>query len=285
MPLATWHTVGLVLAVTLVGVALFRLASLVAMPGRSLARDLRDSNAARGLLHVGEIFAILTIASSSVRNAAEGTSFARDLLWSIALGAAGVALSLAFGWIGIAVLMGARLPREIERGNVAAGLAAGSHFVATGIISSDAMAGSDWKSLGLSLVFFLIAQVTLHAFVTLFRAITAYDDTEQIQGGNLAAGISYAGATIAVAIVVARALEGHFVSWSISLKGYAGVLVSLVALYPMRQLFVQGLVLGGSPRLRGGLLDEAVGADRNQAIAAVEAITYLATAIAVGRLA
>ncbi len=285
MPLATWHTVGLVLAVTLVGVALFRLAALVAMPGRSLARDLRDSNAARGLLHVGEIFTILTIASSSVRNAAEGTSFARDLLWSVALGAAGVALSLAFGWIGIAVLMGARLAREIERGNVAAGLAAGSHFVATGIISSDAMAGSDWKSLGLSLVFFLIAQVTLHAFVTLFRAVTAYDDTEQIQGGNLAAGISYAGATIAVAIVVARALEGHFVSWSISLKGYAGVLVSLVALYPMRQLFVQGLVLGGSPRLRGGLLDEAVGADRNQAIAAVEAITYLATAIAVGRLA
>jgi uncharacterized membrane protein YjfL (UPF0719 family) len=285
MTLATWHTIGLVLAVTLVGIGLFRLAGLVAMPGRSLARDLRDSNAARGLLHVGEIFAILMIASSSVRNAAEGASLAEDLLWSVVLGAAGVALSLAFGWIGIAVLMGSRLPREIEQGNVAAGLAAGSHFVATGIISSDAMAGSDWKSLGLSLAFFLIAQITLHGFVTLFRAITAYDDTEQIQGGNLAAGISYAGVAIAVAIVVARALEGHFVSWTISLKGYAGVLVSLVALYPMRQLFVQGLVLGGAPRLRGGLLDEAVGADRNPAIAAVEAITYLATAIAVGRLA
>jgi uncharacterized membrane protein YjfL (UPF0719 family) len=265
--------------------ALFRLAGVVAMPGRSLSRDLRDSNAARGLLHVGEVFAILVIASSSVRNAAEGASLVHDLVWSTALGAAGVVLSLSFGWIGIAVLMGARLPKEIERGNVAAGVAAGSHFVATGIISSEAMAGSDWRSLGLSLGFFLIAQITLHAFVTLFRAVTAYDDTEQIQGGNLAAGISYAGVTIAVAIVVARALEGHFVSWSISLHGYAGVLVSLVALYPMRQFFVQGLLLGGSPRLRGGLLDEAIGADRNQAVAAVEAITYLATAIAVGRLA
>lgn len=273
------------LAVTLVGIALFRLAGLVTMRHRSLSRDLRESNAARGLLHVGEVFAILMIASAAVRNAAEGESLALDFAWSAALGALGVILSLSFGWLGIAVLMGARLPAEIERGNVAAGIAAGSHFVATGIICSEAMSGSDWRSIGLSFAFFLIAQITLHAFVTLFRAVTAYDDTEQIQGGNLAAGISYGGVAIAVAIVVARALEGHFVSWGVSLRGYAGVLVSLALLYPMRQLFVQGLILGGLPKLRGGLLDEAIGEDRNQAIAAVEAMTYLATAIAVGRLA
>ncbi|MET0595879.1 MAG: hypothetical protein ABW133_24480, partial [Polyangiaceae bacterium] len=121
MPLAPLHTAGLVLAVTLVGIALFRLAGLVTMRHRSLSRDLRDSNAARGLLHVGEVFAILVIASAAVRNAAEGENLALDLAWSAALGAVGVALSLSFGWLGIAVLMGARLPAEIERGNVAAG--------------------------------------------------------------------------------------------------------------------------------------------------------------------
>ena len=36
--------------------------------------------------------------------------------------------------------------------------------------------------IGLTLTFFLLRQITLLVFITLFRALTTYDDAEQIQG-------------------------------------------------------------------------------------------------------
>ena len=42
-----------------------------------------------------------------------------------------------------------------------------------------------------------IAQATLHLFVILFRSLTAYSDDQEIMGQNVAAALSYAGATLA----------------------------------------------------------------------------------------
>lgn len=285
MDLPPLYATGLVVIVALVDIVLLRLLARATFKGHSVENDLKSGNGAYRLLHVGEVFAVLLVASSAVKNAAEGESFARDLGWSVALAALGLVLVLVFGRIGLGLLFRTKLVSEIERGNVAAGLAAGAHFAATGVITSKAMAGSDLKGLGLSLVFFFLAQITLHVFVTLFRVVTSYDDAEQIQGENLAAAISYGGVAIAIAIIIARALDGNFAGWAVSLRGYSGMLIALVALYPVRQLFVQMLLLGGGLALRGGVIDQAVAADRNEGIAAVEAVSYLATAFAVARLA
>ena len=48
--------------------------------------------------------------------------------------------------------------------------------------------------------------------------------------------------------------------------------------------FVEGLVLQSRPTLRGGVLDRAIGVDRNAGMAALEALTYLATAVALVQL-
>ena len=147
------------------------------------------------------------------------------------------------------------------------------------------MAGSDLRSLGISLVFFVLGQITLHVVVSLFRALTTYDDEEQIAGENLAAALSYAGLAIAVAIIVARATEGDFGGWAVSLRGYGGVLLGILALYPVRQLFVQMLLLRAPLSLRGGPLDEGIAVQRSEAIGALEAATYVATALSIARLA
>jgi hypothetical protein len=90
---------------------------------------------------------------------------------------------------------------------------------------------------------------------------------------------------VAVAVVLARALlGGEFVGWGPALLGYATVAASALALYPVRQLIVQGLVLGRAPTLRGGALDQAIGAERNTAMAMLEALAYLATAVALVQL-
>ena len=250
----------------------------------SVAEDLRSGNSARRLLRVGQVLAIFLIAASAVKSSAEGLSVTRDIMWVAAFGSVSVMLVSVTGRLGIKMLLKSRLPKEIERGNVAAGLAAGAQYVATGIITSRAIGGTDLRSLGISLVFFVIAQLTLYMFVGLFRALTTYDDAEQIEGENLAAALSYAGVVISFAIIIARAVDGDFESWTVSLRGYGGVLLMALALYPVRQLFVQMVILRAPLTLRGGPIDTAIAVARNEGMGALEAACYLATALSIARL-
>ena len=251
---------------------------------RSLAQDLSQGNAAKSLLQVGQVLAIFLVASSTVKGVARGADLQRDVLWVAAFGVAGLALVMLTGHLGVRLLLRARLPAEVERGNVAAGVAAGAHYVATGIITARALGGDNLRELGLSVAFFTIAELTLLCFVTLFRVLTTYDDAEQIQGENLAASLSYAGVSIAISVIVARALEGDFVSWSASLRSYGAVLLSLLALYPARQILVQVVLLGAPFTLRGGRLDEGVAKERDAALGTLEAVTYLAVALSIAQL-
>ncbi|HVH46522.1 MAG TPA: DUF350 domain-containing protein, partial [Labilithrix sp.] len=181
-------------ATTLVMLVLFLLVR------RSLAADLTKGNSAQRMLGVGQVCAIFLVAANAVKTAVKGDDIMHDATWVGAFAVAGVLMIAVTGHLGVRLLLASRLPAEIERGNVAAGLAGGAHYVATGIITSHAMAGSDLKTLGISVVFFVLGQVTLHVFVSLFRALTTYDDAEQIAGENLAAALSYAGAAVALAI-------------------------------------------------------------------------------------
>ncbi|MBX3226160.1 MAG: DUF350 domain-containing protein [Labilithrix sp.] len=262
---------------------LMLVAALIAR--RSLAAELTKGNSAQRLFAVGQVSAIFLVAANAVKSSVEGESILHDATWVGAFGLAGVVLIAVTGRLGVGLLLHSRLPAEIERGNVAAGLAGGAHYVATGIITSHAMAGNDVGTLGISVVFFVLGQITLHVFVSLFRALTTYDDAEQIAGENLAAALSYAGAAIAIAIIIARAAEGDFTGWSASLKGYAGVIACVVALYPVRQVFVQMLLLRAPLKLRGGPIDEGISVERSAGLGALEAVTYIATALSITRLA
>jgi hypothetical protein len=61
-------------------------------------------------------------------------------------------------------------------------------------------------------------------------------------------------------------------------------LLFVLALYPVRQILVQMAFLGGSFALRGGSLDTAIEERRNTGAAAMEAASYVATALLVSRL-
>ena len=250
-----------------------------------VSKDLNQGNVARGLLGVGQVLAVFLVAGSVVKNGAKGENLVHDITWVAAFAVAGVLLVSLTGRLGVQVLLQSRLLKEIDRGNAAAGLAAAANYVATGIITSRAVVGAGLHDLGLALVFFVLAQITLHVFAALFRALTTYDDAEQIAGENLAAALSYSGLLIAVAIVVARAVEGEFTGWVPAFKGYGLVLVTLLAFYPVRQLFVQMVLLHAPLSLRGGKLDVAIANERNVGMGALEAATYVATALAIAELA
>lgn len=252
--------------------------------GRSAPADLLHGNAAHAMVQVGQVVGAFLVGAAAVKGCVHGQGLAHDLPRVAGFAVVGLALVLVIGHLGIRLLLRAQLGAELARGNVAAGVAAGAHYAATAVITSHAVSGGDLHDLGLSLVFFAIGQVTLHLFITLFRALTVYDDAEQIKGENLAAALSYAGVSLAVAIVVGRALDGDFVGWTESLKGYGAVLLFLLGLYPVRQILVQVILLGAPFSLRGGRLDSGISAERNAGLGALEAVSYVATALAIAQV-
>ena len=252
--------------------------------GRSARGDLDRGNAAKALLQVGHVLGVFLIVASIVAGSVTGENVARDALWVLAFGGASVALLELTGALGVRLLLRSKMMAEIERGNVAAGVAAGAHYVATANIISKNLSGNDLNALAISLVFFVLAQLSFHLFVVLFRALTVYDDSEEILGENMAAALSYAGLAVGVSLVVGNAAEGQFSGWLPSLKGYGLALLWNLAFYPVRQLLVQGLLLGAWPSLRGGRLDVAIGQERNAGLGALEACCYVATALLLAKV-
>ena len=235
-------------------------------------------NAARGVVRAGFICGVAFIVNSAIQGCVHGDDWRADLLWTTVFAGCAVLLLALVGSLGIRVLLRSRLPGEIARGNEAAGVAAGAHYAATGLIVARCLYGDDVGALGISVVFFAIAQATLHLFLILFRSLTAYSDDQEIMGQNVAAAVSYAGATLAIAVVVGHAAEGDFVAWGQSLRAYALALLSVLVLYPARQLLVQMLLLRQPFARRGGGLDRLVAQERNVGASAVEAVSYLAAA-------
>ncbi|HZX66816.1 MAG TPA: DUF350 domain-containing protein [Myxococcales bacterium] len=237
------------------------------------------TNAARGIVRAGYLCGAAFVVVSAVRGCVHGDDWKTDALWTSVFGVTALLLLWAVGTAGIRVLLRSHLPEEIARGNVAAGVAAGAHFAATGFIVAECFYGDDLSTLGISIVFFVIGQATLHLFVVLFRTLTLYAEDEEIQGENVAAAVSYAGAMLAIALIVGHAAEGDFEGWGTSLRAYAVALVSVLVLYPVRQFGVQTLLLRKQFALRGGALDGLVARERNVGVSAVEAVSYLAAAI------
>jgi uncharacterized membrane protein YjfL (UPF0719 family) len=237
------------------------------------------TNAARGIVRAGYLCGAAFVVVSAIQGCVHGEDWRADALWTLVFGGSALVLLWAVGTAGIRVLLRSRLPAEIARGNVAAGVAAGAHFAATGLIVAQCFYGDDVATLGISIVFFAIGQATLHLFVVLFRMLTLYAEDQEIEGENVAAALSYAGAMLAIALIVGHATEGDFTGWSTSLRAYAVALLSVLVLYPVRQLGVQTLLLRKRFSFRGGDLDRLVAQERNVGASAVEAVSYLAAAI------
>ena len=273
-------------------VALFAVATLVALLSlsrllrRALRLDPATPNAAWRLAEAGNALGVVLVATSVVKHGLTGQGFVRDLRWVASYGALGLALVVVIGTLTTRLLLQSRLRAELDRDNAAAGLAAGAHYAATGVLAAPAVSGAtNLQGLGLSMVFFVLALAAHAGFVALFRALTTYDDAEQIAGENTAAALSYAGVSLAVAVLVARGVEGDFTTWGASLRGFGGVVAFALALYPVRQLLVQGLLLGRAPTLRGGAIDQAILERHDAGVAGLEASVYVAAALAVAGLA
>jgi uncharacterized membrane protein YjfL (UPF0719 family) len=176
-------------------------------------------------------------------------------------------------------LLRGRLRGELQRENLAAGIVAAAHAMATGIVAAHTFVADTLTTLPVGAIFFGVSVVALVALSLVFRGLTSYADDQEILGENLAAATSYSGLVVALSIIVGHAADGAFVGWLPALHGFAMFLLWAFLLYPVRQIVVGRLLLGFPLTARGGALDRAIAQDHDWVVSCVEAAGYLAAAL------
>jgi uncharacterized membrane protein YjfL (UPF0719 family) len=279
-----WATIAFISVATLALLVVARLVNQFFMHEQLTASLTTRDNAALGLSLSGYLFGVMMIITDVLSGPGHG-EWLQDALWVSVYGIGGILFLVFVGTIELRWIVSGDALKSVREGNTAAGMITMGSYIATSLIIAATVSGEGsggtWVT---AIVFFLVGQITLLLVTYGFRLLTAYDDSSEIMNGNTAAALSYAGLMIAVAIVVGNAIRGEFVDYRSSLTDYARTLTVVVALYPIRQFLVQGILLGGGFSLYGGRLDEEIRKDRNMSAAALEALTYIGAAILATRL-
>lgn len=165
--------------------------------------------------------------------ALQGPSFGllTDLLLVGGYAAGGIALLLLSRYLNDQFLLpGFSVDREIlEDRNAGVAVTRFGSYVASGLIVAGAIEGEGGGP-HTALVFYALGQGALVAFTWLYDAITPYSLHDQLRRDNVAAGVGYGGALIAIGLIVMRAVSGDFTGWGNDLA-VLGVDLLLIFVY------------------------------------------------------
>ena len=96
-----------------------------------------------------------------------------------------------------------------------------------------------------AVIYWSLGQVILFFTTIVYNMITPYDIHEHIEKDNVAVGIGYAGAIIAIANLIRFVLMHDFESWSITLiDGGVNVLIGFIFL-PIARILTDKILLPG----------------------------------------
>lgn len=212
-------------------------------------------------------------------------SFWSDLASVAAYGFLGIVVltisSYIFTWY--CVLTGTKLKKLIAEGNVAAGITAAGVYLAVSGLTSGILTGDGGAMLP-TVVFWAAGLLALIVLTHLFRMLTAYDDAALIGQGNIAAALGFAGLMIAVGLMVGYSVAGTFTGYKEGFISFGLFLLLTLLFYPVRQIVVQMLMLGGGFSLYNGRLDHEIAEDKNVGAGVLEAVGYIATALLITRI-
>ena len=153
-------------------------------------------------------------------------------------------------------------------GAVLAGMSIASGFIIFGAVQGKG--GSIWTVI----VFWAIGQIILILAGLIYNLITPYNIHDEIEKDNVAAGVSFAGALIAIGVIVGLAAENDFESWATNLPDYFGYAALGLALLPLVRLLTDKVLL---PTVN--LTNEIARQEKpNVGAAYIEAFSYIAAA-------
>lgn len=201
-----------------------------------------------------------------------------DILGVLLYGGLGIVLLTVVSLVTIRVFLGMGVQEQLAARNSAAGLVVAGVYIATSMTYSGTLSG-EGGGFWILLLFFLLGQLALLGITHVFRWLTSYDDVREIAAGNMAAALALTGLLLAVGLIVRRAVSGVYTGLVSSFTAFLIALLLAIVLYPVRQVLVQWLLLGGRIHWRATLLDHEIAQDKNIAVGLLEATAYVTAAL------
>ena len=154
--------------------------------------------------------------------------------------------------------------------NTGTGVVIAANHIANGLILLGALSG-EGGGIDTAIVFWLVGQVTLILTAKFYNFIVPYSIHEHIEKDNVAVGIGFAGALVAIANIIRNAIMHDFEGWYFaSIDLLVGVIVGIILL-PLVRFLTDKILLPGRR-----LTDEIVNQDEpNTGAALFEAFAYI----------
>ena len=158
----------------------------------------------------------------------------------------------------------------IEDQNVGTGVVECAVYLATGLIIFGSISGED-GNVFTAIAFWGLGQVALILTGLLYNYITPYDIHEHIEKDNVAVGVSFAGALIAVGNIIRHAVSGDFISWNENLITFISFVILGFVFLPVIRLLSDKILLPGEK-----ITDELINQEKpNLGVAFIEAFSYI----------
>ncbi|MFT6324711.1 MAG: uncharacterized membrane protein YjfL (UPF0719 family) [Halieaceae bacterium] len=248
-------------------------------PKINIQQELVDKdNFAFILSYVGYFAALIIVIGGTI--VGESYDFATDILLIFVYGILGIALLLVAAWISNKLILTKfDLKKEIIADkNEGSGIIEAAIYIANGLILYGALIGESETLLsGITtfLIYWIIGNFVLIVASKIFTSWMGYDIHTEIENDNVAAGISFSGAVLAIGIITMNAILDPFVDWTTTLVDISLQTVLGCILLPVIRLFADKILLPGRK-----LTDEIVNQEKpNIGAGLIEAFAYVAAAI------
>ena len=172
----------------------------------------------------------------------------------------------------------------VDDQNVGTGVVEAANAIASGLILLGAITGESGVNLGVpvylngyisAVLFWIVGQIAILLIGYMYNLITPYDIYEHIEKDNVAVGIGFAGAIIAIGNLIRFALAGNFVSWSETFGDIGSEIAIGLILLPIGRILADKILLPGRK-----LTDEIVNQEKpNVGAAIIEAFAYIGSSV------
>ncbi len=235
-------------------------------------------NVAFSIAYVGYFVGILIVIGSAIIGPSKGLKL--DFLEILVFGVLGVILLNVSAFLNDKIVFKKfSFKKEIlEDRNVGTGIIEFANYVGSGLIIFGAIIGDQGgmeSGILSALLFWVLGQAIYFLVSLMYNAITKYDIHHEIERDNVAAGIGFAGAIVAVSNLFRLALSIDFEGFKSTLVEIVIIVAIGVILIPIVRILVDKIILPGY-----NLTDEIVNQEKpNTGAALIEAFAYIGSSI------
>ncbi|WP_158975013.1 DUF350 domain-containing protein [Cellulophaga sp. L1A9] len=272
------HSLGYILSGFIIFI-IGKLAYKLLHPSINIQEELVEKdNFAFILSYVGYFAALIIAIGGAI--VGESFDFITDIQHIFIYGIFAILLLLLAAWISNKVILNKfDLKKEIITDkNEGSGVIEAAIYIANGLILYGALVGeSETLIEGLStfFIYWVIGNVVLIIASKIFIAWMGYSIHDEVEKDNVAAGISFSGAILAIGIITMNAILDPFVDWTTTLIDITLQTVIGCILLPIMRIFTDKVLLPGRK-----LTDEIINQEKpNVGAGLIEAFAYVASAI------